>query len=156
MTEPRSPHQAPRADDDLVDLAAPEHLWWSETQDYVAIVDAPEHLWWAGPAETLPPLRTTRSFDAEPLAEVLDPPGGNGGDGGDGEAARASTGPYAVLRVPNDAAWDEIVTAYRRQVRWWHPDGLGDAPAAEREACDARLRDLNQAFTELKIRRSRA
>ena len=151
MTEPRSPHQANRLDDDLVDLGAPEHLWWSETQEYVAIVDAPEHLWWAGPSETLPPLRTTRSFDAEPLAEMLDGPAANGAATG----PPASTGPYAVLRVPNDAPWDDIVTAYRRQVRWWHPDGLGDAPAAEREACDARLRDLNQAFTELKIRRSR-
>jgi DnaJ-class molecular chaperone len=152
MTEPRSPQQAPDADDDLVDLAAPEHLWWSETQDYVAIVDAPEHLWWAGPSETLPPLQTTRSFDAVPLTGVLDPPSPDG----NGAAAPASTGPYAVLRVPNDATWDEIVAAYRRQVRWWHPDGLGDAPAVERDACDARLRDLNQAFTELKIRRSRA
>jgi DnaJ-class molecular chaperone len=151
MTEPRSPHQAPRLEDDVVDLAAPEHLWWSETQDYVAIVDAPEHLWWAGPSETLPPLRSSRSFDAEPLAEALDPPTADGTP-----SPPTSTGPYAVLRVPNDAPWDEIVAAYRRQVRWWHPDGLGDAPAAEREACDARLRDLNQAFTELKIRRARA
>lgn len=147
MTQPRPPHQASRLDDELVDLAAPEHLWWSETQEYVSIVDAPEHLWWAGPSETLPPLHT-RSFDAEPVRELL--------EDGDAPAPPPSTGPYAVLRVPNDAGWDEIVAAYRRQVRWWHPDGLGDAPAAEREACDARLRDLNQAFTELKIRRSRA
>lgn len=153
MTEPRPPHQANRRDDELVDLAAPEHLWWSETQDYVAIVDAPEHLWWAGPSETLPPLHTTRSFDAEPLVEVLGDPSGNGASA---PSPPTSTGPYAVLRVANDAPWDEIVAAYRRQVRWWHPDGLGDAPAGERDACDARLRDLNQAFTELKIRRSRA
>jgi hypothetical protein len=153
MTEPRTPHQADRLDDDPVDLGAPEHQWWAATEEFVAIVDAPEHLWWASPTELLPPLpRSTRSFDAEPLADMLDEPEGNGGP----SQPAASTGPYAVLRVPNDAAWDEIVAAYRRQVRWWHPDGLGDAPAAEREACDARLRDLNQAFTELKIRRSRA
>ena len=152
MAEPR-PDSAPDPvlDDGPIDLGAPEHLWWSETQDYVAIVDAPEHLWWAGPTELMPPLRSTRSFDAEPLADMLDEPVGNGTP----QRAVTSTGPYAVLRVPNDAAWDEIVAAYRRQVRWWHPDGLGDAPAAERDACDARLRDLNQAFTELKIRRSR-
>ena len=152
MTEPRSPHQANRLDDEAIDLDAPEHRWWSETQEYVAIVDAPEHLWWASPTELLPPLpRSTRSFDAEPLAEMREPARGNGAP----DEPTASTGPYAVLRVPNDAPWDEIVDAYRRQVRWWHPDGLGEAPAAEREACDTRLRDLNQAFTELKIRRSR-
>lgn len=150
MTEIRDLH-APRADDDLVDLGAPEHEWWAATEEYVPIVGAPEHLWWAGPTELLPPLRR-RSFDAEPLPEVLDEPTG----GRAPHLQGPSTGPYAVLRVPNDATWDEIVAAYRRQVRWWHPDGLGDAPAAHREACDARLRDLNQAFTELKIRRSRA
>lgn len=135
--------------EEVVDLEAPEHRWWAEIDEPVPILDAPEHLWWAGPTDLLPPLRRARTFDAEPLVEMLDP----------AEAptvARSpSTGPYAVLRIANDAPWDQVVAAYRRQVRWWHPDGLGEAPAAEREACDARLRDLNQAFTEIKIRRSR-
>lgn len=151
MTDTR-PHQQAQRDDDAVDLDAPEHAWWAATEECVPIVGTPEHRWWAGPSELLPPLRPARSFDAEPLAEVLDEPTG----GRSPQLRGPSTGPYAVLRVPNDATWDEIVAAYRRQVRWWHPDGLGDAPAAEREACDARLRELNQAFTELKIRRARS
>lgn len=136
--------------EDLVDLDAPEHSWWAAIDEPVPILEAPEHLWWAGPTDLLPPLKRARTFDAVPLAEMLDP-----SDPPASTPRAPSTGPYAVLRVANDAPWEEIVAAYRRQVRWWHPDGLGDAPAAERAACDERLRDLNQAFTEIKVRRAR-
>jgi DnaJ like chaperone protein len=63
--------------------------------------------------------------------------------------------PYALLRVDRDATWEEIIAAYRRQVRWWHPDGLTEATDIERSACELRLRALNIAYHELRIRRGR-
>jgi curved DNA-binding protein CbpA len=63
--------------------------------------------------------------------------------------------PYVLLRVSRDATWEEIIAAYRRQVRWWHPDGLDDANEVERAACELRLRALNIAYHELRIRRGR-
>lgn len=63
--------------------------------------------------------------------------------------------PYEVLRVARHASWDEILAAYRRQVRWWHPDGLRGASPAEREACEERIRVLNGAYYELRVRRGR-
>jgi curved DNA-binding protein CbpA len=63
--------------------------------------------------------------------------------------------PYAILRLDRSASWEEILTAYRRQVRWWHPDGLVRASDAERRACEQRIRALNAAYHELRVRRGR-
>jgi preprotein translocase subunit Sec63 len=63
--------------------------------------------------------------------------------------------PYAVLRLTPSATWDEIVANYRRLARWWHPDGLGAATEWGRAACEAKIRQLNGAYAELRIRRDR-
>lgn len=86
---------------------------------------APEHAWWAADPE----------LAHEPVAEDDDP--------------------YAVLKVEPTATWDEIVAAYRRQARWWHPDGLVDPAPGERELCDDMIRRLNVAYSELRVRRGR-
>jgi hypothetical protein len=56
------------------------------------------------------------------------------------------TDPYAFFGVAPSATWDEIVAARNQLLRTWHPDAGGD---------DDRLRMLNAAFAELKIRRDR-
>lgn len=94
---------------------------------------APEHAWWA--------RRKTDPFaPSEPDFEFEDEP---------------ALDPYKVLRVAQDASWDDIVASYRRLVRWWHPDGLGDADAADREACELRIRELNEAYQQLRVMRGR-
>jgi hypothetical protein len=105
---------------------------WEVESPFDRFVDAPEHSWWAGAGDP-----STTSPVAPVLGEPTDPD------------------PYAVLRVPKDASWDEIIAAYRRQVRWWHPDGLGDCDGAERDACEDRIRVLNAAYAELRVRRGR-
>ncbi len=54
--------------------------------------------------------------------------------------------PYALLGVDPRASWEEIVAARNRLLRRWHPDAGGD---------DERLRRLNAAFAELRVRRAR-
>src|SRR5512134_2778341 len=95
---------------------------WEAEAEFEHFLDAPEHAWWTG----------AEGARAEEEPDVPQPKP-QAGD------------PYAVLRVASDASWEEILTAYRRQVRWWHPDGLGDANEAEREACEDRIRVLNVA-----------
>jgi curved DNA-binding protein CbpA len=60
-----------------------------------------------------------------------------------------------VLRLPPTATWEEIVANYRRLARWWHPDGLGAAAEWGRAACEDKIRQLNAAYSELRIRRGR-
>jgi DnaJ like chaperone protein len=105
----------------------PEDTWDIET-DFERFLGAPEHAWRTG---------------GEPAPQPVRAPAETGSD------------PYAVLRVPKDAAWEDILTAYRRQVRWWHPDGLGEASETERAACEDRIRVLNAAYSELRVRRGR-
>lgn len=63
--------------------------------------------------------------------------------------------PYSVLKVSASASWDEIVASYHRLVRMWHPDGLVDPAPGERELCDEKVRQLNDAYTEIRVRRGR-
>jgi hypothetical protein len=50
---------------------------------------------------------------------------------------------YDVLGVPPDATQDEIQTAWKRQLKYWHPDHKAGPTAA------ARAKSLNRAHDEL-------
>jgi DnaJ like chaperone protein len=63
--------------------------------------------------------------------------------------------PYAVLEVDPTATWDDIVDAHRSMARRHHPDRLVDGTDAERTAGEARIRAVNAAYAELKVRRGR-
>jgi DnaJ-class molecular chaperone len=99
---------------------------WEVDADFARFLGAPEHAWWTGADDEPPPGPTVEEPD-----------------------------PYAVLRVAKDAPWADILSAYRRQVRWWHPDGLAEGHEAEHEACEDRIRVLNAAYAELRVRRGR-
>lgn len=63
--------------------------------------------------------------------------------------------PYSVLQVEPTATWDEIVAAHRGQARANHPDQLfGQSDDAQAEGED-RIRAINAAYRELKVRRGR-
>ncbi len=57
-----------------------------------------------------------------------------------------SDDPYLVLGVRHSAPWEQIVVAHKRLARAWHPDAGGD---------DERIRRLNAAYAELRIRRGK-
>ncbi|MEX2294580.1 MAG: J domain-containing protein [Acidimicrobiales bacterium] len=63
--------------------------------------------------------------------------------------------PYAVLGVDHSATWEEIVTAHRSQARRHHPDRMFGRSETEVQRAEGRIRDLNVAYQELRIRRGK-
>ena len=63
-------------------------------------------------------------------------------------------GPYAVLGLSRQATWEEISKAHRKLVSELHPDRYVDADDVVRDAAERRVRDVNEAYAE--IRRERA
>jgi DnaJ-domain-containing protein 1 len=61
--------------------------------------------------------------------------------------------PYKVLQVSEDATWDEIVAAHRHQARVHHPDRLFGQSEEEKAEGEERIRVINQAYQELRVRR---
>ena len=61
--------------------------------------------------------------------------------------------PYKVLQVCEDATWDEIVAAHRHQARVHHPDRLFGQSEEEKAEGEERIRVINQAYQELRVRR---
>jgi hypothetical protein len=61
--------------------------------------------------------------------------------------------PYKVLEIDEDATWNEIVAAHRHQARVHHPDRLFGQSAEEKAESEERIRVINQAYQELRVRR---
>lgn len=105
-----------------------------------------------GDAITIAVRRAVDGVGRAPLAEIGD---GNGTeDETDPQASWPplvagdpdSDDPYLVLGVRRSAPWEQIVVAHKRLARAWHPDAGGD---------DDRIRRLNAAYAELRIRRGK-
>lgn len=108
-----------------------------EPQENVDLAGS-DHSWWS-------------ASSIEPQVFDVDPPDPEPA----GSAAVPEEDPYEVLRLPKDASWDDIQAAYRKLARWWHPDGLTNASATDRDACDEMIRRLNNAYGELRVRKGR-
>ena len=55
--------------------------------------------------------------------------------------------PFEVLEIPPDASNEDIKAAYHRLAKQWHPDRYS---GKEKEAAEAKFRDLAEAFSLLK------
>ncbi|NNF95365.1 MAG: DnaJ domain-containing protein, partial [Halobacteria archaeon] len=55
---------------------------------------------------------------------------------------------YQILGVPRDCTWEELRTAYRRQVQKHHPDRYQQQPGRQLIA-KKRMLELNKAFDTL-------
>lgn len=55
--------------------------------------------------------------------------------------------PFEVLEIPADASAEDIKAAYHRLAKQWHPDRYS---GKEKEAAEARFRELAEAFSMLK------
>jgi hypothetical protein len=126
--------------EEFVDLRAPEHAWWAARPTDPFAPPEPEPEPEPPAAEEVAPEALAEDF---PDLEIPVELGAVGID------------PYLVLRLPPTATWEEIVSNYRRLARWWHPDGLGAAAEWGRAACEDKIRQLNAAYSELRIRRGR-
>ena len=60
-----------------------------------------------------------------------------------------------MLEVAPSATWEEIVAAHRHQARAHHPDRLVGQSEEEKAEGDERIRVVNAAYQELRVRRGR-
>lgn len=85
-------------------------------------------------------------------------PGAGSGDPAPEEQPAPTTGPvaaYAVLGVDPGATWEEIVAAHRAMARRHHPDRVATQGPEAVAAAEERIRVVNAAFAELRVRRGR-
>jgi len=148
---------APAAPDSTepVDLEDDDHAWW--TQGEVTEVWRPKRR--RAEAEEPPPRdilaehfgddwRTSFGFTPPTEEEVA------------AQAAREQQAlddedPYKVLDVDPGATWEDIVAAHRHQARVHHPDRLFGQSEEEKAEGEERIRVINAAFQELRVRRGR-
>ena len=60
-----------------------------------------------------------------------------------------------MLEVEPTATWEEIVAAHRHQARVHHPDRLFGQSEEEKAEGEDRIRVINAAYQELRIRRGK-
>lgn len=128
-------------------------------------LDGDDHAWWAREEVATvwrPGSTTTPAPERDILAEHLGEDwrtrfGFTPAEDADDEPRAPD--PYDVLEVAPTATWAEIVAAHRRQARIHHPDQLFGQPtegmAEERPRGEERIRAINAAYQELRIRRGR-
>lgn len=151
----------PDDDEDTVDLDDADHAWWAQRD----VGD----VWRPRPEGASPQEEPERDVLAEHFGAdwrrtfEFDPPPAPGPSPADEtepevevEPVPVDDGdPYAVLAVEASATWEEIVGAHRQMARRHHPDRLAGASDAERTAAEDRIRAINRAYAELKVRRGR-
>jgi len=57
--------------------------------------------------------------------------------------------PYAVLGIARGASHDQIVRAYREQLKLYHPDRVADLGPELQQVAHQKTVELQRAFTEL-------
>jgi hypothetical protein len=146
-------HAAPAAArTESVQLDADAHAWWSQSE--VERV-------WRPKVRALPEAEPGRDILAEHFGDDwrtnfgIDAPD-------DAELAEERSreqraiddrDPYLVLQVNPTATWEEIVAAHRHQARIHHPDRLFGQSEEEKAEGEDRIRVINAAYQELRIRR---
>ena len=142
-----------------------EHLGedWRSAFGFDPILDAPRRIPHEADREA-PPRPTPPSASAapprprtEPLRAPRVPLRDEPEDEPEDEPAVPvdTSDPYSVLGVEPSATWEEIVDAHRRQARRHHPDQLFGHSPAEVALAEERIRDINVAYQELRVRRGK-
>ena len=157
VDDPRRPKHL-RAEDDPVDsvsLDAADHAWWSQTD--VARAWEPPLAGTGTETATVRDVlaehfgddwRTSLGFDSSATEARLD-------ERAMDEHVTQGQDAYRVLEVAPSATWEEIVAAHRHQARAHHPDRLFGQSEEEKAEGDERIRVINAAYQELRVRRGR-
>ena len=143
------PEEAP-SDEDETRLDDDSHAWWAQRE----IDDV-----WTPREEPAPDAAPERDVLAEHFGEdwrtsfgfdatAAPPPA-------DEIEAVDTSDPYAVLEIEPTVSWEEIVDAHRHMARHHHPDRLVGRSDAEIRAGEDRIRAINAAYAELKVRRGK-
>jgi DnaJ-class molecular chaperone len=146
--ERRRKRKEQRVDAETVDLSGSEHAWWAAREDLDGGVPHGRRRRSSDQDASAPP--TGRVFnDYFSTQSLYETPTDDEGP------MTPEQAPYAVLGVPETATWEEITAAHRRLAKVHHPDRLLHPTAAERRESEARIRDLNIAYSELRRRRGK-
>ena len=150
-------------DPDDADLEAEEHAWWAQRDLQDVWAPRPsdptsEHDEPAVPEPERDVLaehfgddwRTSFGFEPAPHSPAPEPE-----PPAPPEEPVDTSDPYAVLEVEPTATWEEIVRAHRAVARRHHPDSLAGRPDHEVAAAEERIRAINIAYQELRVRRGR-
>lgn len=137
------------SDEEVARLDDDEHAWWAQRD--IEEVWTPRGDPPSGPEPARDVLadhfgddwRSSFGFDMAPPPQVEAP------------APVEPANPYEVLGIAATATWDEIVEAHRRMARHHHPDRLVGRADAEIDAGEDRIRAINAAYAELKVRRGK-
>lgn len=147
-----SPEHQPPSDESAkgVDLDDAQHAWWAKEEV--------KEVWRPRPPEDLEP-EPKRDILAEHFGDDwrtsfgFTPPTDEQRAAERDDEALDERDPYKVLGVEPTATWDEIVAAHRHQARVNHPDLLFGQSEEEKGASEERIRVINAAYKELRIRR---
>ena len=152
-TEPISPstpaspslREKGRPEDDAANPFGAEHAWWAER-------DRLQRVFVASGADE-------GQTHESPLSEYWSPESlfnwgrRPGEDDVAWEDEAPQIDPYEVLGLPLYATWDQVTAAHRRLAKQHHPDRLLDASEEDRAASEERMRQINQAYNELRRQR---
>ncbi|MEO6317894.1 MAG: J domain-containing protein, partial [Acidimicrobiales bacterium] len=147
-----APTPAPSAED--VRLDGDDHAWWSQTDVNQA---------WTPRARQPVEATEEREILAEHFGDDwrmsfgFTPPSEDEltAEADREQQARDDEDPYKVLQVDPSSTWDEIVAAHRHQARVHHPDRLFGQSEEAKEKGEDRIRIINAAYQELRVRRSK-
>jgi hypothetical protein len=143
---------------DAADLDDADHAWWAQT-DVERVWTPKERPPVAAPEEEVKERdilaehfgedwRTSFGFTPPTEEELAQEEARE-------QQALEDRDPYQVLEVEPTATWEEIVAAHRHQARVHHPDRLFGQSDAEKERSEDRIRVINAAYQELRVRRGK-
>ena len=152
--KPRRSAPPPREEAEPVRLDDQDHAWWTQTE--VREVWKPKPRRRAEPEPERDILaehfgddwRTSFGF-TPPTEEEL------AAERAREQQAIDDQDPYKVLQVDPSASWEDIVEAHRHQARVHHPDRLFGQSEEEKAEGEERIRIINAAYQELRIRRGK-
>lgn len=143
--EPAHPAESVRLDDD-------DHAWWAKAEV--------EEAWKPRARRTTQPEKQrdilAEHFGDDWRTNFLAPPPSEADleeERRREQQALDDQDPYKVLQVDESAPWEEIVAAHRHQARVHHPDRLFGQSEEEKAEGEERIRVINAAYQELRIRR---
>jgi DnaJ-class molecular chaperone len=69
---------------------------------------------------------------------------------GIGQMAEEEQDPYKILNIGRNATRDELISAYRKLVKMYHPDMVAGLAPEYREIAESKMKNINSAYRKLK------
>jgi DnaJ-class molecular chaperone len=66
------------------------------------------------------------------------------------QKAEEEQDPYKILNIGRNASRDELISAYRKLVKMYHPDMVAGLAPEYREIAERKMKNFNSAYRKLK------